>query len=319
MNSQTDLPTSAAQTERASGGVRQVLTAIVSELCEVEPALIGEEFVLASSGRLRSSLGRATLDAKIRRRLGVKIENLHTLRTFGELEAALAGNYSGAAVAAPPVPRPTAAEMPQPLPLLQSLAGAAPTFPSAQRSSSLEAPSTALSGSQVASSAEVLGAESGLACGIDVESISALPEAKDYWEEPFYKANFTSVEIAYCVSQSNPRMHFAARWCAKEALKKCLPVCVQCDMNRIEVVRGEAGRPSLRVIADDGARTPPVALSLTHSDDWALAMVVTVAEMPPPSHAAPSDAATGSRMGLVLSLAALICSMLALILALNHR
>jgi len=146
-----------------------------------------------------------------------------------------------------------------------------------------------------------------------------LPEATDYWEEPFYKANFTPAEIAYCVGQSNPRMHFAARWCAKEALKKCLPAYTQWEMKRIEVVRGEAGRPYLRLTEDGGAKTPPVALSLTHSEDWALAMVVSEAERPAPTSPRPPGSATGSRIGLGLSLAALICSLLALILALIHK
>ena len=133
------------------------------------------------------------------------------------------------------------------------------------------------------------------------ESISALPETKDYWEEPFYKANFTPPEIAYCVSQSNPRMHFAARWCAKEAFKKCRPAYAQWEMNRIEVVRGKAGRPSLQVMADDGARTPPVALSLTHTEDWALAMVVSEAEKPRLIHPAPSGSPRQSRIGIALA------------------
>ena len=146
-----------------------------------------------------------------------------------------------------------------------------------------------------------------------------MPEAKDYWEDPFYKANFTPAEIAYCVGQSNPRMHFAARWCAKEALKKCLPAYAQCDMNKIEVARGQAGGPYLCVTADGGARTPPVALSLTHSDDWALAMVVSRPEMPPLTPTAPSNSTSRSRIGIALSLVALLCSLLALVLALVHR
>jgi phosphopantetheine--protein transferase-like protein len=303
-----------AQSEPASAGVRQALTAIVSELCEVDAAQIGEDFVLASAGRLRSSLGRATLDAKIRRRLGVRIENLHTLRTFGDLEAAVAAGSSGAPAPPSQIPKPASAEMSQPMPPLRSLAKGAPTFLSAQRSNWSEAPAS--SGAQVWSAAKLLSAESRLACGIDVESISSLPEAKDYWEEPFYKANFTPAEIAYCVGQANPRMHFAARWCAKEALKKCLPAYTQWEMKRIEVVRGEAGRPYLRLTEDGGAKTPPVALSLTHSEDWALAMVVSGAERPAPTSPRPRGSATGSRIGLCLSLAALVCSLLALILAL---
>jgi phosphopantetheine--protein transferase-like protein len=290
MNTRTGHPLSVAPTKPAPAGTRQALTAIISELCEVDPAQIAADFVLASSGRLRSSLGRATLDAKIRRRLGVTIENLHTLRTFGELEAALALGQTGVTV--PPLDVPLAP--------------------------STEVPQTVLPVS-ARSLAEILPVESGLACGIDVESVAGLPEANDYWEESFYKDNFTAAEIAYCVSQSNPRLHFAARWCAKEALKKCLPAYGRWQMNKIEVVRREAGPPYLRVLADGSTKTPPVALSLTHSEDWALALVVGGAEKPPLIRPDPSASAKESRIGIALGLAALVCALLALVLALLYR
>jgi phosphopantetheine--protein transferase-like protein len=290
MNTRTDQAASVAQPKPAPAATRQALVAIISELCELAPAQLGADFVLASAGRLRSSLGQATLDAKIRRRLGIKIENLHTLRTFGELEAAVAGNQPGVAVSPLQVSVPPPTEVSQPAP---------------------QASSRPLADNAVA--------DSGLACGIDIESIAALPEAKDYWEEPFYKANFAPAEIAYCVSQSNPRMHFAARWCAKEAFKKCLPAYVQWEMKSIEVIRGEAGRPYLRVIAEDGTNIPPVALSLTHTEDWGLAIVVSEAERTPLHRPRPTDFAKNSHVGIALGLAALVCSVLALILALIHR
>jgi phosphopantetheine--protein transferase-like protein len=145
---------------------------------------------------------------------------------------------------------------------------------------------------------ERLGVDAGLACGIDIEAISALPEAEDYWEEPFYKANFTVAEIAYCVSQFNPRRHFAARWCAKEALKKCLAEYVPMEMNKIEVVRRDTGSPFLQVLAAQGVRIPPVAVSLTHSKEWALALVVRGAG--PPRVAPPNSggAVSGSRLAV---------------------
>ena len=62
-----------------------------------------------------------------------------------------------------------------------------------------------------------------LACGIDIERVDAMPVTDDYWEHEFYKESFSKDEIAYCLLQENPRMHFAARWCAKEALVKCDP------------------------------------------------------------------------------------------------
>ena len=75
-----------------------------------------------------------------------------------------------------------------------------------------------------------------MACGIDIEDVESLPAASDYREDEFYKSSFTPAEIAYCVLQENPRMHFAARWCAKEALKKCDPTYLELEMSAIELV-----------------------------------------------------------------------------------
>ena len=289
MNSKPESSGPAAQPEPANAKAHEVLVAIIGELCGADPAQVGPDFSLAT-GRLRSSLGRATLDAKIRRRLGVRIENLHTFKTVGELEAALGGGKSAGTVSAPAIPAVPAAGSPAP--------GPRP---------SLRLP------------AERLSAEEGLACGIDLEQVSALPEVKDYWEEPFYKTNFTAAEIAYCVSQARPRAHFAARWCAKEALKKCVPGCVPMDMNRIEVVRRDGGSPFLQVLTSAGASTPPVALSLTHTEEWALALVVRGGDPSPAAPVSTGKTSGGSRLALRLSLAAFVCSLFALTLALMHR
>jgi phosphopantetheine--protein transferase-like protein len=289
MNPPTEQPIAETQAAPALAKVRQVLTAIISELCEVNPTQIKSDFAL-TYGRLHSSLGRATLDAKIRRRLGVKLENLHTFRTVGELEAALVGNHLPASAPTPQI------RIDPPAELVLS------TPPS-----------------KVSRFVTVAPAGLELACGIDVELVSALLEAKDYWEEPFYQTHFTVAEIAYCVSQPNPRMHFAARWCAKEALKKCLPEYLLSEMNKIEVVRRETGSPCLQVLANEGARILPVALSLTHNADWALAIVVSGRQTLPAIRPDPSGAAKDGRVVLALSLAAFVISILALILALVHR
>ncbi len=289
MKPTTERPIAVAPADPASANVGQVLRAIISELCEVDPAQIGSDFTL-TSGRLRSSLGRAALDAKIRRRLGVKLESLHLLRTVGELEVALAGKHPAPHAPGREVQMVRTAEDVQLAP-----ASEAPRF-------SRPAPATV-----------------GLACGIDVESVSGLPEAKDYWEEPFYRMHFTAGEISYCISQPEPRIHFAARWCAKEALKKCLPDYMTWEMDRIEVVRHKSGSPYLEVLTDEGTRAPAVALSLTHSADWALAVVVSATETPRVIRADPSGAPGEGHFTIVLSWAALVCSLLALFFALTQR
>jgi holo-[acyl-carrier protein] synthase len=109
---------------------------------------------------------------------------------------------------------------------------------------------------------------------VDIESIAALPDAEDPWEDAFYQQTFAKSEIAYCLTQEAPRQHFAARWAAKEALKKCDPAYLRAEMSDLEVVVQPDGVPSLRLRDGESSRKLPHALSLSHTDDFAVAMVV---------------------------------------------
>lgn len=138
-------------------------------------------------------------------------------------------------------------------------------------------------GSQVASQSTVLpkpvaiSALSGvddLACGIDIERVDAMPVADDYWEHEFYKESFSKDEIAYCLLQENPRMHFAARWCAKEALVKCDPAFKGQSFATMEVVRSESGEVSLAHHLNGTSEKPSHAVSISHTETMAAAVVV---------------------------------------------
>ncbi len=63
-------------------------------------------------------------------------------------------------------------------------------------------------------------ASSNAGVGIDIENISAFPECYDFREDEFYKNNFSSEEIAYCVLKKNPIVSFAGLFSAKEAIVK---------------------------------------------------------------------------------------------------
>jgi phosphopantetheine--protein transferase-like protein len=117
----------------------------------------------------------------------------------------------------------------------------------------------------------------GLFCGIDLELVESLPEAPDYRTHDFYILNFTEAERAYCSAQNNPRMHLAARWAAKEALRKCDPLLSAEPFDRIEVVREETGRTFFQ----RGATRLPHAVSLTHTPQIAAAIVVLPARSRP--------------------------------------
>jgi phosphopantetheine--protein transferase-like protein len=114
----------------------------------------------------------------------------------------------------------------------------------------------------------------GLACGIDIEMVAALPSTEDYWEHEFYKEHFSHDEIAYCVLQENPRMHFAARWCAKEALLKCDPSFNGHSLATVEVIRAPSGEITLAQRINGSSHKLPLAVSISHTDAMAIAIVV---------------------------------------------
>jgi phosphopantetheine--protein transferase-like protein len=120
------------------------------------------------------------------------------------------------------------------------------------------------------------GAIPNIACGIDIEMVENLPAVPDYWSDAFYSATFTPAEIAYCLLQDQPLVHFAARWCAKEALKKCDPAYLQADLRTLEVRLNASGAPYLCAVADGHSTPLAFAVSLSHTTQAAVAVVVKV-------------------------------------------
>lgn len=226
---------------------REQLRAIVARLCRVEPAALGPDFSVAAL--VTGSITCHLLDSALRSRLGVEPPPLHEIRTYADLEAAVFGLSAGD-----------------------------------PRSPSSPSPSDTLVPPAAASLHPLVGAS--IACGLDVEKVSNLPAAEDYWTHEFYTNTFSRTEIAYCVLQANPLPHFAARWCAKEALKKCDPRYMKEKMTDIQVDHDANGAPLLQ-----SARTReilPYALSLSHADDTAAAVVIRPPAAPSPSPSLPA-------------------------------
>jgi phosphopantetheinyl transferase (holo-ACP synthase) len=114
-----------------------------------------------------------------------------------------------------------------------------------------------------------------LQVGVDVEDISSLPAAADYWEHEFYRGAFAKSEIAYAVVQAEPRTHFAGFWCAKEALRKCDPAFTDVSPERTAVAHESDSRPYLTLESGFGPERLPHAVSISHTTDVATAVVVT--------------------------------------------
>ena len=254
----------------------ELLRKTVAEFFEVDESQIGPSFSL--QGRAQSSIGRAALDAAIRRRVGLTSQAVYSAKTYGELEADLAPGSAQVSTVAPSPPRPQA-----------------PAGPSAP-----------------------------VSCGIDIEQIDNLPAAADHWEDAFYRSVFTPAEIAYCLTQEAPALHFAARWCAKEALKKCDAGLAGEGLNTLEVALEPSGAPYLVHHSAGSARRLPHALSLSHTPRAAVAVVVKV-DLPTPVRVrptapvpvispAPEPKGRGAGLTIMLSLLALGVAIVALVL-----
>jgi phosphopantetheine--protein transferase-like protein len=115
-----------------------------------------------------------------------------------------------------------------------------------------------------------------VSCGIDIELIDHLPPMGDCWEEPFYRDHFAPAEIAYCLLQEMPALHFTARWCAKEALKKCDSAFLATAPKDIEVISDGSGAPFLVHHSGGGSYRLLHAVSLSHTAHAAVAVVVKV-------------------------------------------
>jgi phosphopantetheine--protein transferase-like protein len=221
---------------------QSTLLQIVAEFVGIDPRQLGPDFPFTGS-RFQGSLARTQLYAAIQRRLGVKCQAVYTARTYGELQAAVCGTGVGASSAVPGV--------------------------QASGNGSLN---------QLLRYMMIEGSKISLSCGIDIEMVNHFPVVQDYWEDAFYTTAFTPTEIAYCLLQENPRMHFAARWCVKEALKKCDPVYLHKEMGHFEVAFEKEGTPFLRHYNNGTAERLPFAVSLSHTPEIAVAVVVRLTE-----------------------------------------
>jgi holo-[acyl-carrier protein] synthase len=90
---------------------------------------------------------------------------------------------------------------------------------------------------------------------------------------------FTPREINYCISKAVPSRHFAARFAAKEAVVKALPVVWDGPLpwRYIEITNDPRGVPSVSLSgalldAATKAGVGEITVSLSHCDEYATAI-----------------------------------------------
>jgi len=117
--------------------------------------------------------------------------------------------------------------------------------------------------------------------GVDIVDIEKFRKIVGRQKGRFIKRVFTLAERKFCDRYRDPIPHFSARFAAKEALFKALGTgwakgvtWLDAEVKRINseppvlVLHGEAEKQSIRLGAGR------VHLSISHSDQWAVAMVI---------------------------------------------
>jgi holo-[acyl-carrier protein] synthase len=119
--------------------------------------------------------------------------------------------------------------------------------------------------------------------GVDLVSIGRIQRIIGRWGGRFLDRVFTAGEIAYCKGRNSPAESFAARFAAKEAFVKAVsrghPGGIR--YKDIEVVVGADGAPAITAHADAKAALGGgfAAVSLSHAEDFAVAVVITCLEV----------------------------------------
>ncbi len=123
-----------------------------------------------------------------------------------------------------------------------------------------------------------------LSTGVDIIEIPRVGQVLERYGQRFLDRVFTPQEIAYC--RGRPP-NLAARFAAKEATMKALGTGVRgVGWKDIEVVRHESGAPSIKLHGRAERRAQrlgvqEIALSLSHSREYAVAFVVVHRELEP--------------------------------------
>jgi holo-[acyl-carrier protein] synthase len=122
---------------------------------------------------------------------------------------------------------------------------------------------------------------SSLAAGIDAIEIHRVQEVLEHHGDRFLRRVFTELEIAFCRGRVR---ELAVRFAAKEAMMKALGTGVRgVGWRDIEILPDRRGKPLVYLHGRARKRAESIGLgqpevSLTHSEDMALAFIVAPCE-----------------------------------------
>lgn len=125
-----------------------------------------------------------------------------------------------------------------------------------------------------------MGKDSGIkGIGNDIVKIIRIEKAIEKYGDRFLNRIFTTSEKKYCLDKSNPALHFAGRFAAKEAVAKAFGTGLSKGINwtDIEIVNHrETGQPFVLLSQPliDRFFSPTLFISISHCDEYATAFAL---------------------------------------------
>jgi hypothetical protein len=99
--------------------------------------------------------------------------------------------------------------------------------------------------------------------GLDLQEISALPPANDYWEHSFYQGIYSKSEIAYAVRAVGAETPFRRLLVRQEALRKCDRSFLGVDLTATAIEHDASGSPYFVRKSSAGDQRLPHSLSIS--------------------------------------------------------
>lgn len=112
--------------------------------------------------------------------------------------------------------------------------------------------------------------------GCDIESVRTF---RDHWKKKkisFFERIFSASELEYCKKFKDPAPHFAARFCAKEAVVKAASGFCKLLVTDIQVVKEKNGNPIIKVWKKRNEtskffKAHEILISLSHTSEMGMA------------------------------------------------
>ncbi len=120
--------------------------------------------------------------------------------------------------------------------------------------------------------------------GVDIVDIPRFKAAVDRWGDRLLEKILTPHEITHCRAKAAFILSMAVRFAAKEAFIKCLneEQYRAFTWQNIQVVNAGSGKPGLQLYGDlaEALHGFRVLVSLSHSDQSAVAVVIVESDQP---------------------------------------